>query len=289
MFLEVPPQTEREKRQAFRMNDTALGNTSVLPLSDNFVDFYGSLMIHSFSLLARLPVNIFIIQLILSKGWMASEADGFKEAIFAIMICLYDVIRIVSTFFPNKYLLSTRLFFEVVVIIGHSSLITVTCVAQYLAVLKPLFFLRLKPLKYKLATVCTTCLWTLMFCCGRLLLDVAFHLAAVGQIVVCSVTQLYCCVVILRALKRPRPGETGGPNDRTSAVKLRAAKIILFNTFRIFFVYVPFTVVSCYDFVTVQQSHIALKVCYLMGSLTEFARALMFLQKSGQLAFIKWP
>lgn len=269
------------------MNNTALGNTSVLPLSDNSVDFY-ALMIHSFSLLARLPVNIFIIQLILSRRWITSEVYAFKEAIFAIMICLYDVIRIASTFFPNKYLLNTRLFFDVMVVIGHSSLLTVTCVAQYLAVLKPLFFLKLKSLKYRLASVCTTCLWTLMFCCGSLLLDVAFRLAAVGQIVVCSVTQLYCCVVILWALKQPRPGETGGQNDRTSAVKLRAAKIILFNTVRILFVYVPFAVVSCYDFFTMQQSQIVLKLCYFMGTLTESARALMFLQKSGQIAFIKW-
>lgn len=285
MFLEVPAQ--REKRQTFRMNNTALGNTSVLPLSDNFVDFYGSLMIHSFSLLARLPVNIFIIQLILSRRWIALELYTFKEAVFTIMICLYDVFRIASTFFPNKYLLNTRLFFEVIVVIGHSSLLTVTCVAQYLAVLKPLFFLRLKPLKYELASVCTICLWTLMFCCGTLLLGVAFHLAAVGQIVVCSVTQLYCCVVILWVLKQPRPGETGGQNDRTSAAKLRAARIILFNTVRILFVYVPFTVVSCYDFFTVQHSQIILKLCYFMGTLTEFFRALIFLQKSGQITFIK--
>lgn len=287
MFLEGPPQTDREKRQTFRMNNTALGNTSVLPLNDNFVDFYGSLMIHSFSLVARLPVNIFIIQLILSRHWITSEEYAFKEAIFAILICLYDVVRIASTFYPNKYLLNTRLFFEVIVVIGHSSLLTLTCVGQYLAVLKPLFFLKLKPL-YKLASVCTTCLWTLMFCCGSLLLEAAFNIAAVGQIVVCSVTQLYCCVVILWALKQPRPGERGGQNDRTSAVKLRAAKIILFNTFRILFVYVPFTVVSCYDVFTMQQSQIVLKVCYFMGSLIELARALMFLQKSGQIAFIKW-
>lgn len=270
------------------MNNTALGNTSVPPLSDNFMDFYAPLMIHSFSLLARLPVNIFIIQLILSRRWIASELYAFKEAIFAIMICLYDVFRIASTFFPNKYLLNTRLFFEVIVVIGHSSLLTVTCVAQYLAVLKPLVFLRLKPLKYKLASVCTTCLWTLMFCCGTLLLDVAFHLAAVGQIVVCSVIQLYCCVAILWALKQPRPGETGGQNDRTSAAKVRAAKIILFNTFRILFVYVPFTVVSCYHFFATQKPQIVFKLFYFMGTLTEFAGALMFLQKSGQIAFIKW-
>lgn len=270
------------------MNNTALGNISVLPLSDNFVHFYGSWMIHGFSLLTRLPVNIFIIQLILSRHWIASEIYAFKEAIFAIVISLYDVFRIASTFFPNKYLLNTRLFLEVIVVIGHSSLLTVTCVAQYLAVLKPLVFLRFKPLKYKLASVCTICLWTLMFCCGSLLLDVAFQLAAVGQIIVCSVTQLYCCVVILWALKQPRPGETGGQNNKTSAVKLRAAKIILFNTVRILFVYVPFTVVSCYDFFSMQHSQIILKLCYFMGTLTEFVRALMFLQKSGQIVFIKW-
>lgn len=269
------------------MNTTALGNTSVLPLSDNFMHFYGSLMIHGFSLLARLPVNIFIIQLILSRHWIASEMYTFKEAIFSIVIGLYDVFKIASTFFPNKYLLNTRLFLEVILVIGHSSLLTVICVAQYLAVLKPLVFLRLKPLKYKLASVCTICLWTLMFCCGCLLLDVVFQVAAVGQIIVCSVTQLYCCVVILWALKRPRPGETCGQNDRTSAVKLRAAKIILFNTFRILFVYVPFTVVSCYDFFSMQHSQIILKLCYFMGTLIECVRTLMFLQKSGQIIFIK--
>lgn len=155
------------------MNNTALGNTSVLPLSDNFMDFYGSLMIHSFSLLARLPVDIFIIQLILSRRWIASEVYVFKEAIFAIMIRLYDVIRIASTFFPNKYLLNTRLFFEVIVVIGHSSLLTVTCVAQYLAVLKPLFFFKVKAIEvqtgislYDLSVDADVLLWKFIIGCG---------------------------------------------------------------------------------------------------------------------------
>lgn len=137
---------QKKETHTFRMNNTTLGNTSWLPPSEIFLKIFASVATHCFSLVVRLPVNIFIVQVILSRRWMSSETYVFKEAVIQIVISLDDAFPIASNLYPDKYLLHTRVAVEVILVIGHPSLLTVTSVEQYLAVVKPLLYLRLKPL-----------------------------------------------------------------------------------------------------------------------------------------------
>lgn len=272
------------------MNNTTLGNTSWLPPSEIFLKIYASVATHCFSLVVRLPVNIFIVQVISSRRWISSETYVFKEAVIQIVISLYDAFSIASNLYPDKYLFHTRVAVEVILVIGHPTLLTVTSVEQYLAVVKPLLYLRLKPMKCGLPLGGLICVLTLVIFIVSLFSEVVFFLAAVVHNSACCGMQLYCFAAMVWALKQPGPGDTGGQDVRTNAMKLRAVKIILWSIVRILLVYIPLTVI-CTVGLSIHSLMLRLaivsEICYATGSLVDFVRALIFLQRSGKVTFIQ--
>lgn len=270
--------------------NTTLGNTSWLPPSEIFLKIYASVATHCFSFVVRLPVNIFIVQVILSRRWISSETYVFKEAVIQIVTSLYNAFSIASNLYPDKYLLHTRAAVEVILVIGHPSLLTVTSVEQYLAVVKPLLYLRLKPMKCGLPLGGLICVFTLVIFIVSLFREVVFFLAAVVHNSACCGIQLYCFAAIVWALKQPGPGDSGGQDVRTNAMKLRAVKIILLSIVRILLVYIPLTVictVSLSIHSLMRRLAIVSEICYAAGSLVDFVRPLIFLQRSGQVTFIQ--
>lgn len=273
------------------MDNTTLGNTSWLPLSDILLNIDTSVATHFFSLVLRLPINIFVMQVILSKRWILSERYLFKEAVVQFVISLFDVFSIVSIFYPDIYLLHTWFALEVILVIGHPSLLTAISVEQYLAVVKPLLYLRLKPFKCWLPLGGLMCLWMLAIFTVSLFRKVVYSLATVVHNAACCGIQLYCFAVMVWALKQPGPGETGGKDVRMSAMKLRAVKIILWSIVRILLVYTPLTVICTVNLSvpsSVQWLAIVSKVCYATGSLVDFVQALNFLQRTGKITFIQF-
>lgn len=273
----------------FKMDNTTLGNLSWLPLSHNLQNIYSSVPTHVFSLVVRLPINIFVVQVILSKRWISSETYVFKEAVIQITISLYDAFSIVLIFRPDTFLFHTWLALDVILVIGHPSMLTVTSVEQYLAVVKPLLYLRLKSFKCGLPLGGLICMWILAIFTVSLFREVVFLLAAVVHSATCCGIQLYCFAVMVWVLKRPGPGETGGKDVRMSTMKLRAVKIILWSIVRILLVYTPITVIctvnlSAQSFMrwlpTVSQ------ICYATGSLVDFVQALIFFQRVGKITFL---
>lgn len=271
------------------MNNTTLGNTSLLPFSGYILNPNGTVIPWLFSLVLRLPINIYILQLIISRHWITSEFYALIEAIFEIVVCFYDILGIAAYIFPNTYVLKTGMFIQNFIITGHPSLLTMTCVERYLAVVKPVVFVRFKPLKYKLALTGIIWLWTLIFCFTSLIMSLVFHYAVVVQIAVCCVVQIYCCSATLQVLKRPGPGEAVR-QEGMSKIKLRAFRIMLFVTVPYILLYIPLMVVNALKYyMTMRLFMITVNVCYTCSTFTGCVKALLFLQRSGSLTFMKWP
>jgi len=83
------------------------------------------------------------------------------------------------------------------------------CIEQYLAVIHPLIFLRYKDIQYRIALVAAA--WLIAI--GNSLRLVSFglyyfqdHLFFVGFCIAAMITS-FCCASVLRALKRPGPGD----------------------------------------------------------------------------------
>lgn len=275
-----------------RMNNTTLGNTSLLFFSDNNVMMVSSIC----SMIFRLPVNIYVLQLIVSRHWIVSELSAFKESALEIAICLYDILKIASYISPNSHLQKVKVFFEVFLSVGYPCFLTLSGVECYLAVVKPLFFFKLKPLKYKLAPTWIVGLWTLSCCTVSFFIDkIITYEFAVLQTAVCSLLHLYVSIATLRALKRPGPGEAVRPKEGMSNIKLRAFRMMLFITVSYFIFFVPITVLNLLRYISnisFQTFLMLVHICYCFAAFGSLVKSLIFLQRTGNLtcmrAYSKW-
>lgn len=269
------------------MINTTLGNSS---FCDKLLHSDTTLTPNLASLIVRLPVSIYILQLIISKRLITSEFYTLNGVIFDVFIYLYDILGLVIYICPNVYLMTIRKFFVGVLITGRPCLLTLICVERYLAVVKPVVFLELKPPKCRLALSGIIWLGTLVSCSSSICIDSGFHYYVIVQMTVCCMMKLYCCVATLLALKRPGPGEGLRQREGMSNIKLKAFRIILTITVSVIMMYVPLMVVlSLKKYLTQQQFLDVLNVCYTCTILSEFAQAFLFLQRMGKLPFIKWP
>ncbi len=271
------------------MNDTTLGNTSLLPVCVNLPSRDVTLIPNVIGPILRLPLNIYILQLIISARLITSEFYALKEAIFEIIICLYDILEMMAYVFPNSCLLTIKTFFLGFIVSGRPFLLTLICVERYLAVGKPVVFLRLKPLKYKLALSGITWLWTLVSCFSVFLMGSVYHYAAVAQMTMCCVVKLSCCVATLLVLKQPGPGEGVKQREGMSSIKLKAFRIMLIITVSVILVNVPLIiVVALKDYLTQTLFDSIVNVCYTFTAFSGLVHGLLFLLRSGKLSFIKF-
>ena len=270
------------------MNNTALGNSS-LPL---FCDNLGkrNMLPNFFCLAVRLPLNIYILQLIISQHLITAEFYALNEAIFEIFIYFYDIFGVVTHICPNAYLIMIRWFFLGFAFTGRPCLMTLICIDRYLAVVKPVVFLRFKQLTYKLVFSGIIWLVTLVSCTWSIFMPSPFIHVLKVQFIVCCVTKLCCCVAVLQALKQPGPGEGVQQREGISNKKLKAFRIILTITASIFIMYVPMLVSFILEGrVTLELSDSILNVTYTCSFISEFVQTLLFLQRSGKLPCVKWP
>lgn len=183
-----------------------------------------------------------------------------------------------------------RKFFLGFIVTGRPSLLTLICVERYIAVVKPVAFLRLKLLKYKLAFAGIIWMWTLLSCSLRFVITSGFHYIIAVQVGVCCVVKLYCCIATLRALKQPGPGEAIKQMEGMSKIKRKAFRIIFILTVSVILVYVPLmVVVSLKNYLAYHLFLDIINVCHTISTFAGFVQALLFFQRAGKLTFIKCP
>ncbi|KAM7394180.1 hypothetical protein PAMP_020994 [Pampus punctatissimus] len=234
----------------------------------------------------RLPVSFYILELIVSRHLIISEFYTLNEEIFEIFICLFDIFRVLAYIFPDTSFIKSRQFFLGFIVTGRPCMLTLICVDRYLAVVKPVTFLRFKPLRYKLTLSGIIWLCTLVSCSGNTLVYLGFHYILVAQITLNCGVNLYCSIATLLALKQPGPGE--GVKQMCN-MKLKAFWIILIITVSFILVYVPLIVVVIFKQYIDQKLFFVLKhICYTFTVLSGLVQSMLFLGRSGKLLCIKW-
>ncbi|KAM7419142.1 hypothetical protein PAMA_016320 [Pampus argenteus] len=262
-----------------KMSNTTLGNCSLVPFYDDLINSDVTVIPNLVSMILRLPVSIYILKLIVSRHLIISEFYTFNEEIFEIFICLFDSLRVLAYVFSDTSVMKSKQFFLGFVVTGRPWALTLICVDRYLAVVKPVTFLRFKPLRYKLTLSGIIWLGTLVSCSGNMLVSFGFHYVSVAQIILNCVVNLYCAIATLLALKQPVPGE--GVKQMCN-MKLKAFRIILIMTVSFIIVYVPLVVVVLSKQFIDQQLFSVLKhICYTFTVLSGFVQAMLFLQRSG--------
>ena len=237
------------------------------------------------------PINFYVLLLIVRGGLetITSEFYCLNLAISDIFMCFFNlfyllgqhliayeqVLLLVSRFFLGFQNLSRPLFQCCI------------CVERYLAVVHPVIFLRYKLLRYKI--MCCSVVWfiTLGFCVAFIYfvqITKVLYKVMDGCYTVVFSLMLFCCVSVLRALKRPGPGDGRRRRAEGNDAKTRAFNIIVITTVISVVNYLPYGLLlpyyetlNRYLFYTLLQ--IVLSISILNGLLNPF----LYLKRAAKL------
>ncbi len=251
------------------------------------------LVIHTINLLFGLPTHSYILWLIV-KGTgrgIASEFFTLNISVCEIMLCLRSFNSVLGNVFPKLW--SVMMFLSGFVITARffQSLI---CVERYLAVVHPVTFLKYKPLRYKV--VCSAVIWIMIIACCVFCLQLVnpcfmhiFTCLYLVHFIVFLAINLFCCLAVLRALKKPGPGARGRERDKENHIKRRAFFLILINTVTLVITYVPSSVTAFQYILSIPASQLLESLGLTCFLLPGFVQPLLFIHRVGKLPFCRSP
>ncbi len=249
--------------------------------------------LHVISILFGLPTHSYILWLIV-KGTgrgIASEFFNLNISVCEIMLYLRSSITLLASVFP-------RLWYVKMFLSGFSTTARffqcLICVERYLAVVHPVTFLKYKHLRYKVA--CSIVTWIMIIACCVFILGHAhpcniqlFKCLYLVHFIIFLAINLFCCLAVLRALKKPGPGERGRQRDEENHIKRRAFLIILITTVTLVITYVPSSVTGLQYMLSIPVSNVLESLSLTCFLLPGFVQPLLFIHRVGKLPFCRHP
>lgn len=232
------------------------------------------------------PLNLYVIMLITTRGTLVSDFFSLNlalsEIVYAMFLLFYMLFIILKSFaflqvfmFSAGFMYVARPFFQCFI-----------CVDCFVRVIHPVVFLRYKHLRYK--AFCCGAVWLITFCSciyslktfTKPLCLYAFYILNLLFFFV----MLSCCLIILRALKLPRPGEMAAKGSKSNAIKRRAFKTILIIMvsmavhFLLYLATIPLQ--CCLKTMTFQK---VFTICMCIVLQTGFIQPLLYLHRNGKI------
>ena len=243
----------------------------------------------SLNLILDLPTNGYVLWLIASRvgGIKASEIFSFSLAMNEILYCFFSSVLFLEKQLRKMHLQNIVAVFSVLVSMGRPLFQTCICLERYLAVVHPVVYIRYKPLKYRL--VCSALVYMVQTVYGLAFFviedQILFNILLTKYIFLVSLN-VFCCLSVLRALKRSGPGE--GERKGGSDVKMRAFKIIILNLVTMILTYFPWiAVIIVFQGNWEGDFFSARSLCFSITVVTGFVQPLLYLQRTGRLPCIR--
>lgn len=193
-------------------------------------------------ILISVPINGWVLWLMISSPFFWTdrmEVFQFQLVLAEILIAFLEM-PMIAFFFLNTNRVSIVIKFAESVIIARNEFQSFVCVERYLAVVRPVQYLRYKPLRYRMSFCCLVWLQIIvivgvqMHLCSESEISVSLHMMS---FVYNFATNTFCCLSVLRALKQPSPGQR--EKERSSLIKKRAFNIVLIFQVTTFLGYIP--------------------------------------------------
>ena len=241
-----------------------------------------ALVSNSINLILGCPTNGYVLWLIFrgAGGTLASEFFTLNLTVNEILSCVYNVAMIIWIKRQSLVFLIIMSFFSGFLTVGRPLFQTCICLERYLAVVHPVVFLRYKPLRYRLA--CSALVWMFVIVLSAFVeMSLSFIWFFSVLYLVVLLVHLFCCLSVLRALKRPGPGE--GEREGSSDFKRRAFKIILLILIAMLVTYLPFTITSLVqDVLCVNCFFFAFNICVSITTVCGCILPLLYLYRVGK-------
>lgn len=189
---------------------------------------------YAINIILGLPTNVCVLWLIVTGagGTIASQFFTLNLTVSEILYCLFSLVRFLCKFIQTTAVPYIEAFSIGLLHTGRPLFQSCICVERYLAVVRPVFFLNYKPLRYRVG--CCGVAWLIvlgssLFCMVPLklsLLICLFNYAILVQDLILMFVVSFCCLSVVRALKQPGLGDGDRERERTNSMKMRAYKII---------------------------------------------------------------
>ncbi|XP_055770040.1 P2Y purinoceptor 4-like, partial [Salvelinus fontinalis] len=199
---------------------------------------------YSINLILGLPTNVYVLWLIVTGagGTMTSEFFALNLTVCEILYCLSAVLKYLNDYLFDGSLGGGVAFFLGFISTGRPLFQCCICVERYLAVVHPVTFLKYKPLRYRVGLSCLGWMVVLGFSLLNALISTVLSNMAILWLLNLSFwfsIQLFCCLAVLWALKRPGPGEGERQGEGMNNMKLRAFRIISVIMVSMIVMYLP--------------------------------------------------
>lgn len=245
------------------------------------------------NLLISLPLNSYVVWLITTEV----RARGVYTEFFALHLALSDILFCFSsplipvvTHSGHVPLLQAQGFFAGFLTTARPLFQTSICVERYLAVVHPVLFVKLRPLRYRV--MCSAVAWLIVLhsCLIHSLYPmITIHLWCVVGLSLFLI-MLFCCLAILSTLKKPGPGKR--EKEVANQTKMRAFKIILLILVTTMLSYLPLLILLSLALSgSLREVQLGLggSAVFSVTLLISFLQPMLYLHRSGKLPFVTSP
>ncbi|MEQ2170219.1 hypothetical protein GOODEAATRI_033195, partial [Goodea atripinnis] len=197
-----------------------------------------------------LVMPLFIYVLVV--GYQQWRKEGFSSTcttwshsdIFTYNVLVLDLLNILGSFFfvfgvltekPGVMKAGSIMFG--IFIPGQTLFHLLTCMERYLAVVHPIFYLRLKgSAGIRIRNITVGCVWliSIVVMIATMQFDVSVAIINGLLLSFTSVAFIFCSVSVLSALIRPAPGKGGRTRERADQSRQRAFRTIIIITGTLF-------------------------------------------------------
>ncbi|XP_042567358.1 C-C chemokine receptor type 8-like [Cyprinus carpio] len=249
-----------------------------------------NILLYSISLLFGLPINSYVLWLIITGTGSGVTFFNLNLSICEICNCLNSLLSIIDSCIWFSHLKTLTWFLLGLGITGRPLFQCLMCVERYLAVVHPVTFLKYKPLRYR--AICCTAAWliTLVSCTCCLFTLFSHYIVYLWffslQFLLFLSIQLFCLVTVLRALKQSGPGEKEKKREEENHIKRRAFNLILITTVTMIIIYAPFSISAFIVILSQQYLKELFYFGYICFALAGFVQPVLYLHRVGKLSYL---
>ncbi|KAF5900671.1 uracil nucleotide/cysteinyl leukotriene receptor-like, partial [Clarias magur] len=171
-----------------------------------------------------LPINVYVLWLFITglRNEVRSEFFSFNLSLCQILVCFSALLGLLNFILYKNYVNSTlyifNFFFFILHCISRPFFQGCICVERFVAVNHPIIFLKYKPLRYRTALSLVAWIIFLGFSvlCSFLPIRNTLSYIVLPEYILLFSIKILCSIAVLKALRKPRPGEKLNKKDAES-------------------------------------------------------------------------